>query len=129
MDPNPPSNSTHRHVPTSPTAESVTPGAQTTSILGATLNSLPGVGSGNSGATVTAATTSSNATSNADSRFILYLTQALDARRTSARAAAEEEELLGRQLPVALDEARSYVLNVYEPPEVDDGYVSEAMHV
>lgn len=97
-------------------------------MLGATLSSLPGIGigicSGNSGAATTinatAAATAGNATS-AYSRFILYLTQALEARRAAARAAAEEEELLRRQLPVAMNEARSYVLNVYEPPEVDDG--------
>ena len=109
-----------RHIIT--TAESL-PGQTASSFLGATLSSLPGVslpgvGSGNSGNTATAPTTASTAT---DSRFIVYLTQALEARRASARAAAEEEELLRRQLPAVLEEARSYVLNAYEPQEVDDG--------
>lgn len=85
------------------------------------------MGSGNSGVTTTsnatAAATAGNgaAFSTADSLFIMYLTQALEARRAAARAATEEEELLRRQLPVAMDKARSYVLNVYEPPEVVDG--------
>lgn len=110
------------------TAESLAPGAQTTAsgFLGATLSSLPGVGSGNSGAPTSNTSAAAPggtgaAASSADSRFITYLTQALEARRAAARAAAEEEELLRRQLPVAMDEARSYVLNVYEPPEMDDG--------
>ena len=120
-------NISHAH-----TGESLALGAQSiaSGLLGATLSSLPGIGigSGNSGAATTtstapAAATAGNGTaaSTADSRFIMYLTQALEARRAAARAAAEEEELLRRQLPEAMHEARSYVLNVYEPPEVDDG--------
>jgi hypothetical protein len=103
--------------------ESLAPAQTTSSFLGATLSSLPGIGSGgtSNAAPASAPTAAATTITSTDSRFILYLTQALEARRAAARAAAEEEELLVRQLPAALDEVRSYVLNTYEPPEMDDG--------
>lgn len=117
------------HCPHLNTGESIPPGQSISSFLGATLGSIPGISGGGGGSSSTttnvsgaaAAAAAANGTGIADSRFVLYLTQALDARRAAARAVAEEEELVGRQLPAALEAAQSYVLNVYDPPETDDG--------
>ena len=91
------------------------------------------------GSTVTAATFLQQATMGADpsslgggqeSRFIVHLTQALEARRAVGRTTAEDEEVIGAQIPAMLQEARSYVLNMYEPRKpVDDEYANQCHHL
>jgi len=66
----------------------------------------------------------------ADARFVLHLTQALVARRAAERTTADERDVVENQVPVMLEEARSYVLNVYEPRgPVDDGDANQCHHL
>lgn len=60
------------------------------------------------------ATASGTVTANEACKFIVHLVQAFEIQRQAQRATAEEKELIDRQVPVMLEEARCHVLSIFD---------------